>query len=97
MLAEPRLRMQLRAFRNAKAAQPMRCVITHSFDAEPMERLRTIRLAADAGDLGIRALRGCCASLIRALRHADRRNSAGDAGMGRSERSAATRNARLVA
>jgi len=48
MLAEPRLRMQLRAFRNAKAAQPMRCVITHSFDAEPMERLRTIRLAADA-------------------------------------------------
>ncbi len=48
MLATPRLRMQLRAFRNAKAAQPMRCVITHSFDPEPMERLRIVRLAADA-------------------------------------------------
>ena len=48
MLATSRLRMQLRAFRNAKAAQPTRCVITHSFDPEPMERLRCIRLAADA-------------------------------------------------
>lgn len=48
MLATPRLKMQLRAFRNARAVQPMRCVITHSFDPEPMERLRSIRLAADA-------------------------------------------------
>lgn len=48
MLAAPRLKMQLRAFRNARAAQPMRCVIAHSFEPEPMERLRIIRLAADA-------------------------------------------------
>ena len=48
MLAGPRLKMQLRAFRQAQVKQPMRCVITHSFDAEPAEHLRAIRLAADA-------------------------------------------------
>ncbi|MBL8310127.1 MAG: threonylcarbamoyl-AMP synthase [Burkholderiales bacterium] len=48
MLATSRLKMQLRAFRQAKATQPTRCVITHSFDPEPMERLRVVRLAADA-------------------------------------------------
>lgn len=48
MIATARLRMQLRAFRNAQVRQPTRCVITHSFDAEPAERLRVIRLAADA-------------------------------------------------
>lgn len=48
MLATPRLKMQLRAFRQAQVKQPMRCVITHSFDAEPAEHLRAIRLAADA-------------------------------------------------
>ena len=48
MLATGRLRMQLRAFRHAQARQPNRCVITHSFDAEPAERLRVIRLADDA-------------------------------------------------
>jgi L-threonylcarbamoyladenylate synthase len=47
MLATGRLRMQLRAFRHAQARQPTRCVITHSFDAEPAEQLRVIRLAAD--------------------------------------------------
>lgn len=48
MLATPRLKMQLRAFRQAQVKQPMRCVITHSFDAEPAPHLRAIRLAADA-------------------------------------------------
>ncbi len=48
MLATPRLKMQLRAFRQAQVKQPVRCVITHSFDAEPAEHLRAIRLAADA-------------------------------------------------
>jgi L-threonylcarbamoyladenylate synthase len=48
MLATPRLKMQLRAFRQAQVKQPMRCVITHSFDAEPAGHLRAIRLAADA-------------------------------------------------
>ena len=48
MLATARLKMQLRAFRQAQVRQPMRCVITHSFDAEPAEHLRAIRLAADA-------------------------------------------------
>lgn len=48
MLATPRLKMQLRAIRQAKDRGPMRCVITHSFDPEPEERLRVIRLAADA-------------------------------------------------
>ena len=48
MLATARLKMQLRAYRHAQVRQPMRCVITHSFDAEPAERLRVIRLAADA-------------------------------------------------
>ena len=48
LLGTARLRMQLRAFRNAQVRQPTRCVITHSFDAEPAERLRVIRLAADA-------------------------------------------------
>ncbi len=48
MLATARLKMQLRAFRQAQDRGPMRCVITHSFDAEPAERVRVIRLAADA-------------------------------------------------
>ena len=48
MLATPRLKMQLRAFRQAQVRQPMRCVITHSFDAEPAEHLRAIRLDASA-------------------------------------------------
>ncbi len=48
MLATPRLKMQLRAFRQAQVRQPMRCVITHSFDAEPAEHLRAIRLDANA-------------------------------------------------
>ena len=48
MLATPRLKMQLRAFRLAQDRGPTRCVITHSFDVEPTERLRGIRLAADA-------------------------------------------------
>ena len=48
MLATVRLKMQLRAFRQAQDRGPMRCVITHSFDAEPAERVRVIRLAADA-------------------------------------------------
>jgi L-threonylcarbamoyladenylate synthase len=48
MLATARLKMQLRAFRQAQDRGPMRCVITHSFDVEPAERVRVIRLAADA-------------------------------------------------
>jgi L-threonylcarbamoyladenylate synthase len=48
MLATPRLKMQLRAFRQAQVRQPMRCVITHSFAAEPAEHLRAIQLAASA-------------------------------------------------
>ena len=48
MLATARLKMQLRAFRQAQDRGPMRCVITHSFDAEPAERVRVVRLAADA-------------------------------------------------
>ena len=48
MLATARLKMQLRAFRQAQDRGPMRCVITHSFDAEPAERVRVIRVAADA-------------------------------------------------
>jgi L-threonylcarbamoyladenylate synthase len=48
LLATSRLKMQLRAFRQAQDRGPMRCVITHSFDAEPAERVRVIRLAADA-------------------------------------------------
>ena len=48
MLATARLKMQLRAFRQAQDRGPMRCVITHSFDAEPAERVRVIRLAAAA-------------------------------------------------
>jgi L-threonylcarbamoyladenylate synthase len=48
MLATPRLKMQLRAFRQAQDRGPTRCVITHSFDVEGTERLRGIRLAADA-------------------------------------------------
>ena len=48
MLATARLKMQLRAFRQAQDRGPMRCVITHSFDAEPAERVRVIRLTADA-------------------------------------------------
>ncbi len=48
MLATARLKMQLRAFRQAQDRGPMRCVITHSFDAEPAERVRVIRLAPDA-------------------------------------------------
>jgi L-threonylcarbamoyladenylate synthase len=48
LLATARLKMQLRAFRQAQDRGPMRCVITHSFDAEPAERVRVIRLAADA-------------------------------------------------
>ena len=48
MLATARLKMQLRAFRQAQDRGPMRCVITHSFDAEPAARVRVIRLAADA-------------------------------------------------
>ena len=47
MLATARLKMQLRAFRQAQDRGPMRCVITHSFDAEPAQRVRVIRLAAD--------------------------------------------------
>ena len=47
MLATARLKMQLRAFRQAQDRGPMRCVITHSFAAEPAERVRVIRLAAD--------------------------------------------------
>ncbi len=47
MLATSRLKMQLRAFRQAQDRGPMRCVITHSFDAEPAARVRVIRLAAD--------------------------------------------------
>ncbi len=48
MLATARLKMQLRAFRQAQDRGPMRCVITHSFAAEPAERVRVVRLAADA-------------------------------------------------
>jgi len=48
MLGTARLKMQLRAWRQAQDRGPSRCVITHSFDVEPGERLRTVRLAADA-------------------------------------------------
>ena len=48
MLEERRLRTQLRAFRQAQDRGPTRCVITHSFDVEPSEKLRAIRLAGDA-------------------------------------------------
>ncbi len=48
MLEERRLRTQLRAFRQAQDRGPTRCVITHSFDVEPSEKLRGIRLAGDA-------------------------------------------------
>ena len=48
MLEERRLRTQLRAFRQAQDRGPSRCVITHSFDVEPSEKLRAIRLAGDA-------------------------------------------------
>ena len=48
MLEERRLRTQLRAFRQAQDRGPTRCVITHSFDVEPSEKLRAIRLAANA-------------------------------------------------
>ena len=48
MLEERRLRTQLRAFRQAQDRGPTRCVITHSFDVEPSEKLRAIRLEADA-------------------------------------------------
>lgn len=48
MLEERRLRTQLRAFRQAQDRGPTRCVITHSFDVEPSEKLRAVRLAGDA-------------------------------------------------
>jgi L-threonylcarbamoyladenylate synthase len=48
MLGTARLKMQLRAWRQAQDRGPTRCVITHSFDLEATEGLRGIRLAADA-------------------------------------------------
>ncbi|MCZ2136380.1 MAG: threonylcarbamoyl-AMP synthase [Burkholderiales bacterium] len=48
LMAGEHLKRQLRAFRQAKAAQPRRCVITHSFTVESEGTLHGIRLDADA-------------------------------------------------